>query len=77
VTAKKFKNYQGFDLANFDEACIFKIRKSETFWVFKENISQSFNILPEKVRFWVFMNRRNEAIRPYAPIPESYLDISK
>lgn len=77
MTTEKLKNYQGFDLANFDGAHIYKIQKSETYGTFKENISQAFNILPERVRFWIFVNRRNETIRPDFLIPESYSNISK
>ncbi|GBB89576.1 hypothetical protein RclHR1_01630014 [Rhizophagus clarus] len=75
VNTKKIKNYQGFDLANFNEAHTYKIHKSEKYGVFKKNISQTFNILPEHVRFWVLVNRRNKTIRPDSPISESYFNI--
>jgi hypothetical protein len=77
MTSEKFKNYQGFDLANFDEVYTYKILKNETYGTFKENISQAFNIPSERVRFWILVKRLNQTIRPDTPIPESYLNISK
>ncbi|GES75615.1 cysteine proteinase [Rhizophagus clarus] len=76
VTAEIFKYYQGFDLTNFDEVQPYKILKSETYGVFKENISQIFNIPSEQIRFWVFVNRQNKTVRPDAPIPESFVNTS-
>ncbi|CAB5388507.1 unnamed protein product [Rhizophagus irregularis] len=76
VTTEKLKNYQGFDLANFDGAHKYMIQKGETYGAFKEKISQEFNILPERLRFWIFVNRRNKTIRPDFLIPESYSNTS-
>ncbi|RIA93955.1 ICP0-binding domain of ubiquitin-specific protease 7-domain-containing protein [Glomus cerebriforme] len=78
VTAEKFKKYQGFDLANFDHSDIhiYKILKEEIYGAFKENISRTFNIPSEQVRFWVFVNRQNKTIRPDSPISESRFNIS-
>jgi hypothetical protein len=76
VTAEKFKDYQGFDFVNFDDVQSYKIRKSEMYEVFKENISQTFNIPPKKIRFWVFINRQNKTVRPDAPIKESFMHLS-
>ncbi|GBB88570.1 hypothetical protein RclHR1_01510021 [Rhizophagus clarus] len=83
VTAEKFKAHKGFDLANFDDRhyplskiYTYKILKSETYGVFKDKISRTFNIPSEQVRFWVFVNRQNRTIRPDAPIPEAYNNTS-
>ncbi|RIA93964.1 hypothetical protein C1645_873749 [Glomus cerebriforme] len=83
VTAEKFKNHQGFDLANFEDrqypisdVHVFKTLKSETYGVFKEDVSRKFNIPSEQVRFWVLVNRQNKTVRPDAPIPENYFNIS-
>jgi hypothetical protein len=80
---KIFNNYQGFDLANFNnyqyplsEVHTYKILKSETYGVFKENISQDFNIPSDQLRLWILVNRQNKTIRPDCPIPESYSNIS-
>jgi hypothetical protein len=56
---------------------IHKILKNEKYGTFKEKISQTFNILPERVRFWILIKRPNKTIRPDFLIPESYFDISK
>ncbi|GES93039.1 cysteine proteinase [Rhizophagus clarus] len=74
VTAEKFKNYQGFDLANFDQHDVhtYKIQRTETYDVFKKNISQTFNLPLNQIRFWVLVYRQNKTIRPDIPIPESY-----
>ncbi|GES91833.1 cysteine proteinase [Rhizophagus clarus] len=64
MTSETFKNYQGFGLANFNEVHVYKILKSETFGVFKENISKVLNIPPKQARFWIFINRPNGTIRP-------------
>jgi ubiquitin carboxyl-terminal hydrolase 7 len=83
VTAEKFKVHQGFDLANFDdrqyplsEVYTYKILKSDTYGTFKDNISRSFNIPPEQVRFWVLVNRQNKTVRPDAPIAENSINTS-
>ncbi|GBB89580.1 hypothetical protein RclHR1_01630018 [Rhizophagus clarus] len=76
MTSETFKNYQGFGLANFNEVHVYKILKSETFGVFKENISKVLNIPPKQARFWIFINRPNGTIRPEYPILEPYLNIS-
>ncbi|PKY40515.1 hypothetical protein RhiirA4_494323 [Rhizophagus irregularis] len=82
VTAEKFKNYQGFDLANFDHHSLFfdvytyKIQKTKTYDVFKKDISQIFNIPSKQIRFWVLVKRINKTIRPDTPIPESYFNKS-
>ncbi|CAB4397745.1 unnamed protein product [Rhizophagus irregularis] len=82
VTAEKFKNYQGFDLANFDYHSLFfdvytyKIQKTKTYDVFKKDISQIFNIPSKQIRFWVLVKRINKTIRPDTPIPESYFNKS-
>ncbi|GES93025.1 cysteine proteinase [Rhizophagus clarus] len=83
VTAERFKVHQGFDLANFDdrhyplsEVYSYKILKTETYGAFKDNISRTFNILPQQVRFWVFVYRQNKTVRPDAPIPETYTNTS-
>lgn len=84
MTSEKFKRYQGFDLANFNnyhyppsEVDEYEILKGEAYSVFKENMSQVFNIPYEQIRFWVLVNRQNKTIRPDVFIPESYLDTSK
>ncbi|GBB86550.1 hypothetical protein RclHR1_12980003 [Rhizophagus clarus] len=83
VTAERFKVHQGFDLANFDdrqyplsEVYTYNILKTETYEAFKDNISRTFNILPQQVRFWVLVNRQNKTVRPDAPIPETYTNTS-
>ncbi|RGB42716.1 ICP0-binding domain of ubiquitin-specific protease 7-domain-containing protein [Rhizophagus diaphanus] len=83
VTAEKFKIHQGFDLANFydrfhtlSEIYVYKILKNETFKTFKDNISRTFNISPEQVRFWLFVMRANKTFRLESPIPESYINTS-
>ncbi|GBB89574.1 hypothetical protein RclHR1_01630012 [Rhizophagus clarus] len=83
VTAEKFKDYQGFDLANFDnrqyplsELHTYKILKSETYRIFRENISRAFNVPPEQVRFWIHADRHNKTVRPDASIPESHFNTS-
>ncbi|RGB42725.1 ICP0-binding domain of ubiquitin-specific protease 7-domain-containing protein [Rhizophagus diaphanus] len=82
VSAEKFKNYQGFDLANFDHHSLFfdvytyKIQKTKTYDVFKKDISQIFNIPSKQIRFWVLVKRINKTIRPDTPIPESYFNKS-
>jgi len=84
VTAETFKNHQGFDLANFDDRQYplsnvnsYKILKTDTYGVFKGNISRAFNIPPEQIRFWVLVNRQNMTVRPDAPIPEAYENASQ
>ncbi|GBB99174.1 hypothetical protein RclHR1_03440007 [Rhizophagus clarus] len=82
VTTEKFNKHQGFDLVNFDHQFLFydvytyKILKSETYGVFKEKISRTFNVPSEQVRFWILVNRQNKTIRPDTPIPESYINTS-
>ncbi|CAB4475297.1 unnamed protein product [Rhizophagus irregularis] len=83
VTTEKFKVHQGFDLANFDdrqyplsEVYVYKILKSDTYRSFKDFASRNFNIPPERVRFWVFVNRQNRTVRLDAPIPELYINTS-
>jgi len=83
VTTEKFKSYQGFDLVNFSDhqypltdVNTYKILKSETYGVFKGNMARIFKVLPEQVRFWIFMNRQNKTTRPDTLIPESYFNIS-
>ncbi|GBB89579.1 hypothetical protein RclHR1_01630017 [Rhizophagus clarus] len=83
VTTEKFNNHQGFDLANFDdyqyplsEVHTYKIPKSETYDVFKKNLSKSFNIPLKRMRLWILVNRQNKTIRPDSSIPESYSNIS-
>ncbi|PKY58434.1 hypothetical protein RhiirA4_550053 [Rhizophagus irregularis] len=84
VTAEKFKNYQGFDLVDFNINCqdtlsgvyLYKIPRRGTYGVFKENISRRFNVPPEQVQFWVLVNRQNKTIRPHIPIPESFFKTS-
>ena len=77
MTAEKFKNHQGFDLANFNrkypfsDVYTYKILKNEKYGTFKEN-----TIPPEQVRFWAFANRQNKTVRPDTPIPESYFNSS-
>ena len=78
MTAEEFKNHQGFDLVNFEDRqyplsdiLTHEIPKSLTFGTFKANISQIFNVPPERVRLWVFANRQNKTIRPDAAIPDS------
>ncbi|PKY58830.1 cysteine proteinase [Rhizophagus irregularis] len=82
VTTEKFRNHQGFDLANFDDrqyplsdVQTYSILKSETYGDFKENISLDFNIPSEQIRLWILVNRQNKTIRPDSPIPESCFDI--
>lgn len=84
MTTEKFRNHQGFDLANFDDrqyplsdVHTYNILKSETYGDFKENISCDFNIPSEQIRLWILVNRQNKTIRPDTPIPESCFDISK
>lgn len=84
MTAEKFRNHQGFDLANFDdhqyplsEVHKYTIEKNETYSVLKENISRDFNIPSEQIRLWVLVNRQNKTIRPGSPIPDSYIHTSK
>ncbi len=79
MTAENFRNHQGFDLVNFgnhqyplSEVPSYKILKSDTCGAFKANISQRFNVLPEQIRFWVFVNRQNKTIRPHELILEAY-----
>ncbi len=83
MTAEKFKNHQGFDLANFEDrryslsdVHTYKILKSERYGTFKENTSRTFNIPPEQVRFWAFANRQNKTVWPDTPISESYFNSS-
>ncbi|CAB5376644.1 unnamed protein product [Rhizophagus irregularis] len=83
VTTEKFKVHQGFDLANFDdrqyplsEVYVYKILKSDAYRSFKDFASRNFNIPPERVRFWVFVNRQNRTVRLDAPIPELYINTS-
>jgi ubiquitin carboxyl-terminal hydrolase 7 len=83
VTAEIFKKHQGFDIANFDnyqyplsEIHTFKILKSETYDTFKEKISQTFIIPPEKIQFWGFEGRQNRTIRPQTFIQETHANTS-
>ncbi|CAB4475303.1 unnamed protein product [Rhizophagus irregularis] len=83
MTAEIFKKHKGFDLIDFKnwhdllpEVYLYKILKSETYGVFKENISRRFNIPPEQVQFWVLINRQNGTIRPNTPIPELFFKTS-
>ncbi|PKK79913.1 hypothetical protein RhiirC2_768637 [Rhizophagus irregularis] len=82
VTAENFKDYQGFDLANFDRHSLFsdvhtyKVQKIKTYDVFKKDISQTFNIPSKQIRFWVLVERTNKTTRPDVPIPESYFNKS-
>jgi hypothetical protein len=81
VTVEKFKKYQGFDLANFEntplsDIYLYKILMNTTYGVFKENVSQYFNIPSEQVRFWILASRQNGTVRPDVPILESYSNTS-
>ncbi|RIB12770.1 ICP0-binding domain of ubiquitin-specific protease 7-domain-containing protein [Gigaspora rosea] len=83
VSPDIFECHQGFDLANFDnpqyplsEVLQFKILKNETYGAFKAMVAQKFGILSDQIRFWNFIKRPNETIRPEIPIVDNFLTMT-
>ncbi|RHZ60946.1 hypothetical protein Glove_350g9 [Diversispora epigaea] len=80
VTAETFRNFQGFDLANFDDRQYplsqvpqYKVLKNDTYGAFKESVAKDFQVPAEQIRFWVLVNRQNKTVRPDAPISDNYI----
>ncbi|KAG4305385.1 hypothetical protein PORY_000941, partial [Pneumocystis oryctolagi] len=78
VTDDHFKAHQGFDLSNIEEKepsvsqfSTHKILKETPFIEFKTQIAASYGIEPDKIRFWVMVNRQNKTIRPDTLVPEN------
>ncbi|CAG8814142.1 26989_t:CDS:2, partial [Racocetra persica] len=76
------KHYHWFDLANFDDQQYalsefpqIMVLKSDTYRAFKAIVAHKFGTSPEKIRFWVLVNRQNKTIRSDVPIPNDYLDM--
>ncbi|RIB10408.1 hypothetical protein C2G38_192185 [Gigaspora rosea] len=83
VTPDTFARYQGFDLANFDDQQYllfkvpqFKVLKSETCGTFKSKVALEFGYSAEQIRFWVFVNRQNNTVRPDTPITDNFIDLT-
>ncbi|CAG8779078.1 16709_t:CDS:10, partial [Racocetra persica] len=83
VVPATFERHQGFDLANFDdqqysisEVPQFKVLKSEAYRTLKTMVAQKIGIPSEQTRLWVLVNRPNKTVRPDAPIPDHFLDMT-
>ncbi|CAG8517017.1 2181_t:CDS:10 [Diversispora eburnea] len=81
VTAETFRNYQGFDLANFDDRQYplspvpqYKVLKNDTYGSFKESVARDIQVPAEQIRFWVLVNRQNKTVRPDAPISDNHIN---
>ncbi|RUP51143.1 hypothetical protein BC936DRAFT_149693 [Jimgerdemannia flammicorona] len=77
VTDEIFKVHQGYDLANFDdktkqsEIPSFRVKKDESFAVFRLLVADHFQIPVNRFRLWILIKRQNRTVRPYKPIPET------
>lgn len=71
VTDKSFEQYQGFNMAGFDDRFmevsqgvdVFKVPKADKISTFKEQLVDHYNLDPENFRLWSFVYRQNKMIR--------------
>jgi ubiquitin carboxyl-terminal hydrolase 7 len=76
VTDESFKEYQGFNLAVFDDRSlevsphvqIFKALKSEKISTFKQQLVDHYKLDPEKFRLWSILYRQNKTVRVDQPL---------
>ncbi|RIB29020.1 hypothetical protein C2G38_2028065 [Gigaspora rosea] len=71
VTEEIFKKHKGFDFVNFDnkqypltEVHKFEVLKNDTYEDFKKKVSEKFEILPNKMKFWIITSRSDGTFRP-------------
>lgn len=71
VTDGSFKDYQGFNLAVFDDRYlevsphvdVFKAPKTEKINAFKQQIIDHYKLEPERFRLWNILYRQNKTVR--------------
>jgi ubiquitin carboxyl-terminal hydrolase 7 len=71
VTDDSFKDYQGFNLAVFDDRYlevsphvdVFKAPKTDKISAFKQKIVEHYKLEPEKFRLWSILYRQNKTVR--------------
>ncbi|KAI7896456.1 uncharacterized protein EV154DRAFT_239233 [Mucor mucedo] len=76
VTDDSFKEYQGFNLAAFDDRYleasdnvdIFKALKTEKISAFKQQLIDHYKVEPERFRLWSILYRQNKTVRVDQPL---------
>ncbi|GAA5807685.1 hypothetical protein MFLAVUS_001059 [Mucor flavus] len=76
VTDNSFKDYQGFNLAVFDDRYleasagvdIFKALKTEKVSTFKQQLMDHYKLEPERFRLWSILYRQNKTVRVDQPL---------
>lgn len=76
MTNDSFKEYQGFNLAAFDDRYleasdnvdIFKALKTEKISSFKQQLVDYYKVEPEKFRLWTILYRQNKTVRVDQPL---------
>lgn len=71
ITDKTFNNYQGFDLAVFDErnlevspsVDVMKVLKTDRLFNFKKALADHYSLQQENVRLWSILYRQNKTVR--------------
>lgn len=76
MTDDSFKEYQGFNLAAFDDRYleasdnvdIFKALKTEKISAFKQQLIDHYKVEPERFRLWSILYRQNKTVRVDQPL---------
>jgi ubiquitin carboxyl-terminal hydrolase 7 len=84
ITDDTFMQYEGFDMATFDEKSwpqsdlpTWRVLKHEDYAVFRSKVARHFQLPESSVRLWVMVNRQNRTVRPDSPIPENEPGLSE
>jgi ubiquitin carboxyl-terminal hydrolase 7 len=59
-----------YDLIRFPDVPKLKVKKALTLGEFRQEEAAKINVVPEKIRFWNWINRKNKTTRVQKPYPE-------
>ncbi|CAO3657616.1 unnamed protein product [Mucor hiemalis] len=87
VTDQSFEDYQGFNLAIFDDRFlevsphvqVFKAPKTEKISAFKQQLVDHYKLSPDRFRLWSILYRKNKTVRVDQPLDaaEERLSVEK
>lgn len=76
MTDESFEDYQGFNLAVFDDRFlevsphvqVFKAPKTEKISAFKQQLIDHYKLSPDRFRLWSILYRKNKTVRVDQPL---------
>ena len=75
ISKESFQQHHGFDLASTDKTPgdpaapgMYHILRKTTVEEFSRKIALEKGLSPERIRFWLMINRQNKTVRPYVPL---------